>query len=125
MNREYEALLILKASGTDAELAQAVKHIEEPVRKFGGQIDTSESWGRRRLAYRIDRHVEGHYHLLRFRVDPAQLEDVKRTLRLNEAVMRFLILNRANGGVPAAAPAPALSSRAEGALPVKQAAREG
>lgn len=97
VSRAYEALVILKASGTDAELAQTVKQVEEPIKKIGGHIDSSEGWGRRRLAYRINRHVEGHYHLLRFRVDPQQVEEFKRTLRLNEAVIRFLILNRANG----------------------------
>lgn len=121
MNREYEALLILNAAGSDAELAQAVKQVEEPVRKLGGQIDKSEGWGRRRLAYRINRHLEGHYHLLRFHVDPNQLDELKRMLRLNEGVMRFLILNRADGGVPEA-PAPS-QTRAEAAAPVRRPAR--
>lgn len=97
MSRAYEALIILKPSGTEADLAQAVKQVEEPIKKLGGSIDTSEGWGRRRLAYRISRQVEGHYHLLRFRVDPQQLEELKRVLRLTEVVIRFLILNRENG----------------------------
>ncbi|HBQ37703.1 MAG TPA: 30S ribosomal protein S6 [Candidatus Omnitrophica bacterium] len=121
VNREYEALLILNASGSEAELAQAVKQVEEPIRKLGGQIDKSEGWGRRRLAYRINRHLEGHYHLLRFQVDPNQVEELKRLLRLNEAVMRFLILHQANGGVPEV---PALSkTHAEAAEPVRHPAR--
>ena len=97
VSRAYEVLVILKPAGTEAELAQAVKQVEEPIKKLGGEIDSSEGWGRRRLAYRIDRHVEGHYHLLRFHVDPQQIEEFKRMLRLNEVVVRFLILNRANG----------------------------
>ena len=97
VSRAYEALLILKPTGTEAELAQAVRQVEEPIKKLGGSIDSSEGWGRRRLAYRVHRHVEGQYHLLRFQVVPQQLEELKRTLRLNETVVRFLILNRANG----------------------------
>jgi small subunit ribosomal protein S6 len=121
VNREYEALLILNASGSEADLAQAVKQVEEPIRKLGGQIDKSEGWGRRRLAYRINRHLEGHYHLLSFHVDPNQVEELKRLLRLNEAVMRFLILHRADGGVPEVL-APS-QTHAEAAAPVRRPAR--
>ena len=82
MSREYEALVILKTTGTDAELAQAVHQLEEPIKKLGGQIDSSVSWGRRRLAYWIARQNEGHYHLVQFRILPNQLNELKRLLRL-------------------------------------------
>ncbi len=93
-DRLYEVLAILKASGTDAELSQSVAQLEEPIKKLGGQIERSENWGRRRLSYRIARQQEGHYHLVQFRMAPAQLDELKRLLRLNEAILRFLVLNR-------------------------------
>lgn len=96
VTRPYEALFILKTTGTEAELAQSVKQVEEPVKKLGGQIDSSVGWGRRRLAYQIARHGEGHYHLLQFRVEPKHLEELKRLFRLNELIVRFLVLNRAD-----------------------------
>lgn len=94
MNRIYEALLILKTIGTDAEQAQAVTQIEEPIKRLGGQVDRSVSWGRRRLAYEIARLQEGHYHLVEFQMDPARVSELKRLLQLNETIARFLILNR-------------------------------
>lgn len=90
----YEAMVILKTIGTEAELAQAVGLLEDPIKRFGGQIDQSTNWGRRRLAYRIDKHGEGHYHLIEFRLAPDQLAEVKRSFQLNEAIVRFMILNR-------------------------------
>lgn len=96
MSRPYEALAILKVLGSDAELAQSVKQLEEPIQKLGGTIEVSTSWGRRRLAYRILRQSEGVYHLLRFLLPPPQLDELKRAFRLNEQVVRFLILNRVN-----------------------------
>jgi len=96
MNREYEALIILKATGTDAEAAQAVAQVEEPIKKLGGQIDGSKPYGRRRLAYRIARQQEGYYHFVEFRLATEQVDELKRLLRLNEAVVRFLILNRSD-----------------------------
>lgn len=110
-DRPYEALAILKPAGTDAEMAQSVKLLEEPIRKVGGQIDNSASWGRRRLAYRISRQNEGVYHLLQFRLVPAQLDEVKRALRLNEHIIRFLILNRTNHHAAPQASAAAASER--------------
>ncbi len=97
MNRVYEALVILKGGGTEAELSQAVARVEEPIKKLGGQIDQSVSWGRRRLAYRISHQTEGHYHLLNFRMSTDQLDELKRLFRLNEGVVRFLVLNRSDG----------------------------
>jgi small subunit ribosomal protein S6 len=96
MNRDYEALVILKTTGTDAELTRVVGQLEEPIKKLGGQIERSTSWGRRRLAYQIARQNEGHYQLVQFRIVTTQLDELKRLFRLNEAIVRFLILNRAD-----------------------------
>ena len=96
MSTAYEVLLILKSLGTETELAQSVKRLEEPIKKLGGQLDKSASWGRRRLAYRIARQTEGHYHLVNFHMAPDQLSELKRLYQLNEAIVRFLILNRSN-----------------------------
>ena len=94
MSRRYEVLIILKAAGTDAELAQSVSQIEEPIKKLGGQIECSQSFGRRRLAYRIARQSEGHYQFVQFGMLPDHVNELKRLLRLNETIVRFLILNR-------------------------------
>ncbi len=59
MTRPYETLVILKPEGTDAELAAAIKQLEDPIRRLGGQIGQSVNWGRRRLAYRIGRQGGG------------------------------------------------------------------
>ena len=107
--RPYEALVLLKVIGTDAELSQAVTQIEEPIKRLGGQIASSVSWGRRRLAYRVSRHVEGCYHLLQFSLEPRQLDELKRLLRLNETIVRFMVLNRADYKAAPPATQPALA----------------
>jgi small subunit ribosomal protein S6 len=84
----------MKAEGTEAEVASTVKQVEEPIRKLGGRIEQSVSWGRRRLAYRIGHQVEGTYQLVQFQLPPAQLDELKRLLRLNESLVRFLVLKR-------------------------------
>jgi len=96
MSRVYEVLVILKATGSEADLAQAAKQLEEPIQKLGGTVAQSSNWGRRRLTYPIARQQEGSYQLIQFHLPPDRLEELKRLLRLNESIVRFLILNREN-----------------------------
>ncbi len=91
--RDYESLVILKSAGTEQELARHAAQLEELVKKVGGGVDKSQSMGRRKLAFRISRQSEGHYYLLRFRAPTAQVVELERLFRLNESVVRFIILN--------------------------------
>lgn len=95
-HRPYEALVLLRVAGTEAELAQLVAQAEDPIERLGGRIDSSVSWGRRRLAYRVGRQAEGCYHLLQFGLEPKQLDELKRLFGLNESIVRCLVLNRAD-----------------------------
>ena len=92
MTRAYEALVILKAAGTEQDVARAAGQLEEQIKKLGGTMDRAEPWGRRRLAFRISRQQEGYYQLLRFQAPPAKVAEIERLFRLNEAIVRFMIL---------------------------------
>ena len=96
-------MIILKSAGTEAEMAQAVAAVEEPIKRVGGRVINSASWGRRRLTYRIGKQAEGHYQLVEFEITPGQLTEVKRALTLNEQIVRFMILSRDEAAQPAAA----------------------
>jgi small subunit ribosomal protein S6 len=113
MARRYEALLMFSAQASESEVARQVAQVEEAIRKFGGQPDGVQPMGRRRLAYRIAKQTEGAYHLLRFRAPGPQVAELDRLLRLNEAVLRHLILSEDELGAPAA-PAPAGLGRPPG-----------
>jgi len=91
--RAYEALVILKAAGTEQDVARAAAQLEEQVKKLGGKMERSEPWGRRRLAFRIERQNEGYYQFLRFQAPPARVAELERLFRLNEAIVRFMILS--------------------------------
>lgn len=92
MTRGYEALIIVKAAGTEQEVAQATGQLEELVRKMGGTIETAQNLGRRRLAFRINRQTEGYYFVVRFAAPTQAVLELERNLRLNEAVIRFIVL---------------------------------
>ena len=103
-SRAYEALIIVKAAGTEQEVARVASQLEEVVKRLGGTLQASQSMGRRRLAFRIARQTEGHYHLLRFAAPTGQIVEMERQFRLNEAVVRFVVLAQEDGE-PAAKPA--------------------
>ena len=92
MTRDYEALVILRTAGTEQEIARQAAGLEEPIKKVGGELTTSQSMGRRRLAFKIGRQAEGHYYLLRFRAPTAQVIELERIFKLNDTVVRFIIL---------------------------------
>ncbi len=107
MTRDYEALVILKTAGTEQELARQAARLEEPIKKVGGSLKASQSMGRRRLAFKIDRHSEGHYHLLRFQAPTDRMVELERLFKLNEAVVRVIILSADEAAPVAAGAAPA------------------
>ena len=104
--RAYEALVIFRTAGTEQDMARAAAHVEEPIKKLGGRVETSQPMGRRRLAFRIAKHAEGYYYLLRFALPTSQVEELERLLRLNESIVRFMILNAEEVPLPAAAARP-------------------
>jgi small subunit ribosomal protein S6 len=90
--RDYEALVIMKSTGTEQEVARQAAALEEPIKKVGGTLKNSLGLGRRKFAFRILRQTEGYYYVLRFGAPTAQLAELDRLLRLNESIVRFMIL---------------------------------
>ena len=108
--KPYETLIIFKTAGSEQDLARQAAQLEEQVKKLGGRITESQAMGRRRLAFRIAKQAEGQYHLLRFQGLPEQVRELDRLLRLNEHVVRFMILDGTEiapvaAAAPVAAPA--------------------
>ena len=101
--RGYEALIILKVAGGDG----ANTTLEDPIKKIGGEIEVSQSWGRRRFAFKIEKINEGNYHLVRFSAPTTRVAEVRRAYTLNDAIVRFVILTQEEvGAVSTAETAP-------------------
>jgi small subunit ribosomal protein S6 len=107
ITKDYEALFILKTTGTEQEIAQAASSLEDPIKKAGGRIDRAQTLGRRRLAFRIARQGEGVYHVLRFWAPTESVSELDRVFRLNERIVRFIILDGEEVPVGPPAPVPA------------------
>jgi small subunit ribosomal protein S6 len=92
---DYEVTYILRPQLEEAEAEAQVSHIAEQLRQAGGEVvGEIEKLGRRRLAYEIGGAREGFYVVMRFRSDAAQAKELERLLRLNENVIRALLVRR-------------------------------
>ena len=106
---DYEILLMLDPDLADERQEDIVKRTRTLVEGGGGTWAGQDVWGRRKLAYEIDKKGEGVYHLLTFTADPDTLEEISRVLKIDDAVMRHLATRRYKPGStqPVAAGGPA------------------
>ena len=92
MVRPYEAIYILDPTYDDARWDEDIEAIKQVISAKGGEVKEVQKWGRRRLAYEIGKKKEGIYTLLRFDSDTAVPAELNRRFRLNESVLRHLIV---------------------------------
>ncbi|MGH9656976.1 MAG: 30S ribosomal protein S6 [Bryobacteraceae bacterium] len=88
--RIYEELFIVKPDAADEEIDQIVEQLSSVVTTSGGAVDKVDKWGKRRLAYRVDKYREGFYVLVQFSSGPETVKEIERRLRVTDAVIKFL-----------------------------------
>lgn len=93
----YEVLLMLDPELAEDRQAEIVARSQEIVTKGGGLWHSSEPWGRRKLAYEIDKKGEASYHLFTFDCEPETLDELTRVLRITEGAMRHMAVRRPKG----------------------------
>ena len=90
---DYEMTYILRPQLEEADIATRIASVAEMLRNNGGEIvGEIEQMGKRRLAYEIDDVREGFYVVMKFKGDAAQAKELERQMRLNEDVMRHLLI---------------------------------
>lgn len=93
----YEILLLLDPELAEERQTEIVTRVRALAESGGGTWVSHDSWGRRRLAYEIDKKPEGFYHLLNLDVEPATLDEISRILKITDGVMRHLPVHRIEG----------------------------
>jgi small subunit ribosomal protein S6 len=88
--REYETVFVLHPTYEEKEVEAEIQLVSDMITNSGGSILEIDRWGRRRLAYEIDKVHEGIYTLLRFSSDTPVLKDIDRRFRLNERMLRYM-----------------------------------
>lgn len=90
--RPYELIVIIHPGLDEAAVNQALDKIKGWITTAGGTITTTDVWGKRRLAYQIQKQRDGLYYLLNIQMNPSANADLERNLRILEPVMRFSII---------------------------------
>lgn len=88
--RTYELMFISSPSSTDEDVQKLTSQIEHAVTDRGGKITKVEPWGRRKLAYRIDKFDEGIYTLVHIEGTGQEIAEAERRLRVNDSVIRYM-----------------------------------
>jgi small subunit ribosomal protein S6 len=90
--RSYEVMVILDPSLDERTVAPSLDTYLNVVRQDGGQVESVDVWGKRRLAYEIDKNPEGIYAVIDLRAEPATVKELDRQLSLNESVLRTKVI---------------------------------
>jgi small subunit ribosomal protein S6 len=90
--RHYEVMVILDPTLEERTVAPSLDQFLSVVKKDGGTVEKVDVWGRRRMAYEIDKHSEGIYAVVDLQANPAAVQELDRQLNLNESVLRTKVL---------------------------------
>jgi small subunit ribosomal protein S6 len=90
--RRYEMMIILDPGLEENTIQPSLDQFLTVVKDGGGSVDKVDVWGRRRLAYEIDKKSEGIYAVIDMNAEPDTVRELDRQLSLNEAVLRTKVL---------------------------------
>ena len=95
MNK-YEVTVILSAKLEEEARAEVLERIKGYITRYNGTVGEIEEWGKKRLAYEIQRQTEGFYYLINFEGDQTTPNGVESELRILEPVLRYLVVKKAD-----------------------------
>jgi small subunit ribosomal protein S6 len=88
--RTYEVMFIVRPDVADEDVDKLVANLESNANTAGAKIQTTERWGKRKLAYDVRRFSEGNYILMKLDADGKAIHEVERRLRVAEPVIKFI-----------------------------------
>ena len=109
-SRHYELMIILAPDLEERTIAPSLEQYLTVIRTAGGSIEKLDVWGRRRLAYEIDKNFEGIYALLDLRAESDAVRELDRQLKLNESVLRTKLIRLEDKPARGSADAPTRGS---------------
>ncbi len=124
MTHQYELMVILDPEIDERTVAPSLDKFLNVIRTDGGTVDNVDIWGRRRLAYEINKKTEGIYAVVNYTSTSDASVELDRQLKLSEAVMRTKVLRAEQGMAQVAAAKKLADEKAarKGAAPAKAAA---
>ena len=88
--RHYETIFIASPVLTDEQADELVKHFEGVIAEQGGELLKTDKWGRKKLAYEVQKFSEGYYTLFQMNAGPKLVAELERRFRNHDSVIKFL-----------------------------------
>ena len=92
MSRKYELVYVVSPDATDEQVTEVHTQVDSIVQRMHGQLEKTDNWGRRKLAYEIGRHKEGTYVLEVINGDGELMKEIDRRLKVTDLVIRHLVV---------------------------------
>lgn len=93
MNK-YELAVVVSAKAEDDVRVSTIEKVKEYITRFGGTITNVDEWGKKRLAYEIQKMKEGFYYFIQFEADANCPSEVESNVRIMENVVRYLCVRQ-------------------------------
>ena len=93
MNK-YELAVVVSAKIEDEERAAVVDKCKALIERFGGTITNVDDWGKKRLAYEVQKMKEAYYYFIRFDAEPTAPIEIENRVRIMDNVIRFLCVRQ-------------------------------
>ena len=90
--RHYEVMVILDPTLEERTITPSLEAFLNVVKQDGGTVEKVDVWGRRRMAFEINKHAEGIYAVVDLQASPAAVQELDRQLNLNESVLRTKVI---------------------------------
>jgi small subunit ribosomal protein S6 len=93
MKRPYEVAVVVRPDSNEEVMNETVEQVKAWIEaNQQGTVNKIDRWGRRKLAYEIDKQREGYYVLFEADIEPVSINELERNLRLATGVLRFLVV---------------------------------
>lgn len=91
---QYELALVVNAKIEDEARVASVESVKELIARFGGTVTNVDDWGKKRLAYEIQKMKEGFYYFIKFESESTTPGEIEQRLRIMEPVIRYLCIRQ-------------------------------
>ncbi len=93
MNK-YELAVVVNAKIEDEARAAVIEKVQAYITRFGGQVSDVDEWGKKRLAYEIQKMREGYYYFIHFEAEATAPAEIESRLRIMDNVLRYLCVKQ-------------------------------
>ncbi len=92
--KEYEAMAIIDSNLEDEKIAAVVTKVQGIIKKNGGSVEKVDEWGKRKMAYPIQKQATGYYAVFYFKAPEDSIKEMNRVLRISDDLLRHMIFRK-------------------------------